>query len=528
MTLHLDVTRYRGRPPGQPSTLDVGTDGATLGRNQGNTLVLDDPERMVSGLHARIEYRDQTFWFIDQSTNGTFLNGSAVRLAPYESVSLNDGDTLVIGPYEISVSIHQEEPEAEADPFEQEEFALPGIQQPGPAPDILDLLGGSAVPERSSESREMDDPFADAQPLDSFLGGPAQTDQSPREAAPHHTPVDRVHFRPPESHPIPEGYDLLADELLHAPSEDPVPHVSQPRPLESDTGPDLDSVPIDGADQNTDSDPKHDFESDLDWEHALEQPDPFGVVERTPAFVLESEFDPTPRPDDLTPARMTAPSQPPAGTGAAPDPSSPIPAQDPLAAFLAGLGTGDPAQIKDPQALLYASGALLRALTGGLTATMMARAQFKNELRLGVTTIRRSENNPFKFSVSPDEALERLLLRPNPGFLPPLEASQEAFEDIQAHEMAMIAGLRAALRALLARFEPNALEARLGETSGLDRLLPMARKSRYWELFTETYGQVANDAAEDFMQLFGESFSRAYEDQILRLAQARARDPRPR
>lgn len=56
----------------------------------------------------------------------------------------------------------------------------------------------------------------------------------------------------------------------------------------------------------------------------------------------------------------------------------------------------------------------------------------------------------------------------------------------------------------------------------------MARKSRYWELFTETYGQVANDAAEDFMQLFGESFSRAYEDQILRLAQARARDPRPR
>jgi type VI secretion system FHA domain protein len=167
------------------------------------------------------------------------------------------------------------------------------------------------------------------------------------------------------------------------------------------------------------------------------------------------------------------------------------------------------------------TGALLRTLTAGLTTTMMARAQFKSELRLGVTTIRRAENNPFKFSASTDEALERLLLRPNPAFLPALDAAEEAFEDIQAHEMAMIAGLRAALRALLARFEPSALEARLGSASGLDRLLPMARRSRYWELFNETYGQVAADAAEDFMQLFGEAFAHAYEDQILRLAQAR-------
>ena len=53
----------------------------------------------------------------------------------------------------------------------------------------------------------------------------------------------------------------------------------------------------------------------------------------------------------------------------------------------------------------------------------------------------------------------------------------------------------------------------------------MARKSRYWDQFTQTYGQVAADAAEDFMQLFGEAFTRAYEDQVLRLAQARGRRP---
>jgi type VI secretion system FHA domain protein len=191
-----------------------------------------------------------------------------------------------------------------------------------------------------------------------------------------------------------------------------------------------------------------------------------------------------------------------------------------------GLGVGDPSEVGSPEALLRDAGALLRALTTGLTATMIARAQFKSELRLGVTTIRRTENNPFKFCASPEEALERLLLRPNPAYLPALEAARGAFEDIQAHEMAMIAGLRAALRALLARFEPGALEARLDAASGLDRLLPMARKSRYWDLFTETYEQVAADAAEDFMQLFGEAFTRAYEDQILRLGRAREQQPK--
>jgi len=185
------------------------------------------------------------------------------------------------------------------------------------------------------------------------------------------------------------------------------------------------------------------------------------------------------------------------------------------------LSAGTEPPVRDPERLLRAAGGLLRELTQGLTHTMQARASFKSELRLGVTTIRAAENNPFKFSVGVDEALERLLFRPAPAFLPAVEAARQAFEDIQAHEMAMLAGLRAALRALLARFEPDELERRLGEASGLDKLLPMARRSRYWELFTETYGQVAADAAEDFMQLFGDAFTRAYEDQIRRLAQAR-------
>lgn len=43
----------------------------TLGRNQTNRLVIDNPE--VSRLHARIEFRKDKFILIDQSTNGTYI-----------------------------------------------------------------------------------------------------------------------------------------------------------------------------------------------------------------------------------------------------------------------------------------------------------------------------------------------------------------------------------------------------------------------------------------------------------------------
>jgi adenylate cyclase len=45
--------------------------GATIGRHQGNDLVVDDI--FVSRIHARIEYRQGRFFLVDTSTNGTYL-----------------------------------------------------------------------------------------------------------------------------------------------------------------------------------------------------------------------------------------------------------------------------------------------------------------------------------------------------------------------------------------------------------------------------------------------------------------------
>jgi len=173
------------------------------------------------------------------------------------------------------------------------------------------------------------------------------------------------------------------------------------------------------------------------------------------------------------------------------------------------------------------TGLLLRAMTEGLMRVLMGRTSFKNELRLEMTRIQATENNPFKFSVDPRDALAHLLFRPSRGFLPPLEAAREAFDDIQCHEMALVAGLRAALHALLKRMDPAELEHRLRGHSFIDNLMPMARKAKYWDLFTATYQAISADAADDFMNLFRDAFTRAYEDQAARLRQARPHNKTP-
>lgn len=66
----------RGEPPPRSSfPLDVIT---TLGRDVNNAIVVDDP--FVSGEHAVLTYRGRN-WYVEDlaSTNGTFVNGSAVE-----------------------------------------------------------------------------------------------------------------------------------------------------------------------------------------------------------------------------------------------------------------------------------------------------------------------------------------------------------------------------------------------------------------------------------------------------------------
>ncbi len=212
----------------------------------------------------------------------------------------------------------------------------------------------------------------------------------------------------------------------------------------------------------------------------------------------------------------------PTGAGARPPAASfaatAASADELIAAIQAGLGftavTGRPTAA---QAELV--GALLRACVTGALGLLAARAIAKRELGASATQIQLRENNPLKFAPDADAALAMLLAPPQRGFVPPLAAVRDAFDDLRAHEVALLAGMRAALTAVLDRFDPAALEARLEDQGLWDSLLPVNRRARLWERYSEQHAAIAREIEEHFDVIFAGAFAAAYDAQRAQLAQ---------
>jgi FHA domain-containing protein len=163
-------------------------------------------------------------------------------------------------------------------------------------------------------------------------------------------------------------------------------------------------------------------------------------------------------------------------------------------------------------------GQLVHEATRGTVDLLVARAALKREIRAEMTMIVAKENNPLKFSPSVEVALNHLLSPPARGFLPADRAMRDAYDDLRAHQFGFLAGLRAALEGILKRFDPATLEGKLTQKkSMLASLLPAGRKAKLWDVFQELYGQISSEAEDDFHELFGKAFLRAYEAYIDRL-----------
>lgn len=189
-------------------------------------------------------------------------------------------------------------------------------------------------------------------------------------------------------------------------------------------------------------------------------------------------------------------------------------------AFLAGLGTPN---LSLPEGItpemMERVGRLLREATQGTLDLLLARATTKREVRADVTMIVSTDNNPLKFSPDVSAALQHLLVPQGPGFLGPIAAMRDAYDDLRSHQFGFMAGLRAALAGVLKRFDPAVLEQRLSQKSVLDSLLPMNRRAKLWDLYIALYRDIAVEAEDDFHALFGREFLRAYQEQVERLGQ---------
>ena len=206
---------------------------------------------------------------------------------------------------------------------------------------------------------------------------------------------------------------------------------------------------------------------------------------------------------------MAAPPPPPQAPVAAPV-AAPSGMPGDLAAALALVLEGadvPPAMaahaLRDPDAALRMTGAVMRAAIGGMRALLIARADVKREFRIEQTMLRASNNNPVKFAATEEQALAALLDPRTPA----LKAMQEAVDDLTAHQVAALAATQAAARALLDRLSPASLEA---EDPG-GGLLPGARERRLWEAYRRRHAQLVDQFEDDFDSAFGKAFARAYE-----------------
>jgi len=512
MQLILRVESYRNQPLAAPLHAAFGAEGGMVGRAPGNQLVLDDPSKYISRSHASLTLRDGRYVLTDAGSNPSIVNDRP--LGPGAEIALGDGDRIVIGDYVLLATLEvpaakpvaadatmlAPAPVPTAPPLPLFEpppapvpTPLPPFEPllPPPAPSAvntlpLDVLAGARILDGASAPGGND---ALDDPLGLNLFGNMNPNAGAARATEHdHVAPELQAFAPPPAFiAIPADYDPLADMRSPAPAAAPAVQAQRAEP----------------------SPPPH------------QQPLP-------PPVQPPSLQPPTQPPSSLSQLLSTPPPPPPvphiaaAPAGAAPaHVTAPVGGDAILQALLDGLGLPQLRSSHPPEQLARLVGEMLRSATAGTMDVLMARALTKRESHIDMTMISPRANNPLKFFPDADSALTQMLSAQIPGYLPPLPAIAGAFDDLKAHELAVIAGMRAALAAVVQRFDPARIEQRLSVPGRLDKLLPASRKARMWDRLVELYGDLARDADEDLQRLFGEKFSGAYEQQVERLRSER-------
>ena len=470
--MQLTMTVLRCPDAVAPETRNVPGGEFSVGRGPGVDWVLPDPERLLSKRHFAVAFRGGGWQIADTSTNGTFINREGDPIGAGDVRSLRDGDRLRLGAYEIEVRLVEE-----------------------------------AVRQRSGAGSS---PFADPFAMDPF--GPARPERNPFDEPDH--PSLRI---PPTSAQLPHDFDPMAPEAREAPFRGPTQADNSPVGQDAFHLPaQIGQVPLHtgGVIPGDDLLPD-DWDKDLldGMAPAADAPPASAPPPRPVARVASPQPKVTAPPEEPPPeAPSRAATPPPARHPTRPPPPEPETVADDgalLAAFLEGAGLQD-ARLNDPPAAMLELGKAFRKMVAGLRAVLIARAQIKSEFRIEQTMIQAHGNNPLKFSAGEDDAMVALLGSGRRTDMAPHEAVADALRDIRLHELASMAAMQSAVRAVLDGLDPAKLRAQ-AEQGGPMTLLPAQRKARAWDAYETLHARTVQALADDFDSVFGKAFARAYE-----------------
>lgn len=573
MTLTLKIINGAGVEHGANPELVLNNRGANLGRSLTCEWVLPDESRSVSGKHCVIEFRNGAYYLVDYgSTNGTFVGQSDQRLEGAHRIA--PGDRVRIGPYVIEARLsggalqqHQAEQEQSAaaarGPAWQDWDDVPGGRSAAPPPPPATPgfaadggwdIPGTAAPERNSVWSEdvarassapsADDIFSDftakneidwnnaSWSVDPAFDPFAVDDSEPSGFAPLPGGSSAPAPAPPPAgiggssgafDPLPGGFDSTpASGGGFAPlSDDPFATPPPPVPPSSLSPPPPSAFPSGGGDPFAPLDPSAPPASA--WPETADQatvgpwgpggaaPTPSGLPAQPPAPPLA----PAPTPAATVPPVRVRPSPVPHPTTADNDPVMPPPPVRHDAVFGALLGElgVHSSQVKlTPEEAAAKTGRMLRHLLAGLMILLEARARAKEEMGAAGTALGFDGNNPLKFARNVDQALQMMLNPSLRGYMEAEDAIEEAYRDLQAHQIATLKAMQGALRETLNRFSPTAIKARTKEQGLLSKVLPGQREAALWKAYEAQFSGVAEGSAEAFLEVFSREFRKAYDE----------------
>lgn len=112
MALRLEIISPQRQKLGSRGSIVLGVAGGSIGRALDNDWPLPDPNRFLSGHHARVHFRAGHYIVEDLSSNGVFVNDAAKPLGKRGIHRLVAGDILRLGEYRVLVRIDEDDPAA--------------------------------------------------------------------------------------------------------------------------------------------------------------------------------------------------------------------------------------------------------------------------------------------------------------------------------------------------------------------------------------------------------------------------------
>ncbi|MGV8834546.1 type VI secretion system-associated FHA domain protein TagH [Cellvibrio sp.] len=448
----------------------------TLGRSVGNHLVLDDPSRLVSRVQASLAYKDEASAIINNISSSTGIFIGTAALQPGASAVISLSDHLMIGAYILMLQQTKILSVEKAVSNSKVENAAGFANEINFIPADFDFFS-SEVPIVVNASEEMFGERDDNSLLHDELDAPS----------------NNANF-------LYQTKENSNEKLLHEQSEDPLALLSV-----GDAG---NSSAAYGLDDGNEIDslfivPRITKQAES-THHSID------VIESVADVLAPVQH----RPKRDSPVKRQSSSM--AGI-------STVLSDAHRQALAHGLQIDEGKLPEFTPEFFELLGSTLLHLTAGAVNMMHERAHIKHEMRADVTIIAASGNNPLKFAPDAQSALMHLIGERVPGFMHSVEAIDDAFDDLLAHQIGLMSGARAAVYDVVKNFSPEKIHKYMVNKNFVDSILPMSKKSKLWELYEAHYTEVAGNAREDFEVRFQQAFSQAYEQEIDRMCEARER-----